>query len=141
MKIIKFRGQRTDNKKWVYGNLMSSSYLPDNILECFIITCFSGGDEGDIIEKFKVIPETVGQYIGRKDKNGTDIYKGDIINWICIGKEGGNTEDIGIEKDMGNSEVFFEECKFMAFTTIPVGHFDTEEIEVIGNKHNNKELL
>jgi len=141
MRIIKFRGQRKDTKEWVYGNLMSSSYLPENVLESYIITCFAGGNEGEIVERFKVIPETVGQFTSLKDKNGKEIYEGDILKWICVGEEGGNTEDIGKLRNMGNSQVIFKDGKFISHITIPVGHFDREEIEVIGNVYENQDMI
>jgi len=130
MREIKFRGQRFKSKKWVYGNLLSSSYLPDNILECFIITCFGGGKECGIIESFKVIPKTVGQYIGRKDKNKKEIYEGDIVS--------------------GNKEVIFGECVFENYFAVNgwtlkdyeenFTQKETSQIEVIGNIYENPEL-
>lgn len=81
------------------------------------------------------------QYTGLKDKNNKEIYEGDILHWITVGKEGGNIEDVGIERDMGNYFVIFKEGKFVVTKpNIPIGHFDAEEIEVIGNIYENPEL-
>lgn len=70
MRESKFRGKRIDNDKWVYGDL---------------IHCY-GADAGRIFIKtftglYEVDPTTVGEYIGLKDNNGTDVWEGDIVEW------------------------------------------------------------
>jgi len=91
--------------------------------------------------EFKVKDVELMQFIGLKDKNGKEIYEGDIIKWISVGEEGGNFEDIGVETDMGNHEVVFKNGKFSTTKPdIPIGHL-IKKIEVIGNKFENPELL
>ena len=66
---ITFRGQRTDNKEWVYWNEFGEYTEP--FLDEFGMHSH--------VSRHDIIPETVGQFTGLKDKNGKKIYDGDII--------------------------------------------------------------
>lgn len=118
MREILFRGKREDNGNWIVGSFHKS------INDCYIIPL------PVVTSKSKVIPETVGQFTGLTDKNGTKIFEGDIItissSCVCM---------TGI--------VEFHDCGFEVheYDTYEVLWYYPDELEVIGNIHDNPEML
>ena len=118
MREILFRGKRIGNGEWITGYLVDSHFI-GNWLLCE-----------------PVIPETVGQYTGLTDKNGKKIYEGDIVTGlfsfgmeiksVVVFQDGA----FGLRWSRGGAE------QFSAFTSIC-----NVEFEVIGNIHDNPELL
>ena len=133
MREIIFRGKRADNGKWVYGSL-----LIDPDLEYYNIIGFNYYNSEDGLEREEfteeVIPETVGQYTGLKDKNGTKIFEGDIVEGLDYTQE---DEGCGI---VGFNDGAFEVSGNNCVGTFHENYWGTD-FEVIGNIYDNIELL
>ena len=137
-----FRGKRVDNDEWVYGYYLyveerNKHYILTGKLQNYQVDCTHPTLTVLGFEWFEVKEETVGQYIGSKDKNGKGIYDGDIIQgFLSYTKE--DRAFIVYEK---------ESMGFVptpAFDEMSGGFFeiqDSKDIEVIGNVYDNPELL
>ena len=147
MREILFREKNVDNGAWVYG-----SFIPD-MLEVFCITDIDGFIKPFSLNKeelteVRVERSTVGQFTGLTDKNGTKIFEGDIIKiidgekiFIASVKFGDyNQPDkilkthIGFYFDIANLASYRKDMGYWFGKTF-------SEIEVIGNIHDNPELL
>lgn len=131
MRPIRFRGKRLIDNKWVYGSLV----------QCLngSVGIFNGGDfQYNTITAIK--KSTVGQFTGLFDKNGKAIYEGDIIKIV----EKFDDENVYTS----NGVVCFEEGiyelqngKHFAYLGWLMHNDDITKLEVIGNIHDNPELL
>ena len=137
-RTIKFRGKRLDNGEWVYGELCTPrlfdskrGYFGEDV-PC--IFC----DEGNV----PIIPATVGQFTGLLDKNGKEIYEGDIIT------VNGQYPRVVLWDKMCWALMPTEYYHDKMFWVMNLQHpgpdwwdLFSNEFEVIGNIYDNPELL
>lgn len=178
MREILFRGKDKYNGEWIEGYyyLSRSKYAGDKSFVSEVHTITTGirevsGAYGEHSETIKssVIPETVGQYTGLTDKNGTKIFEGDILKqkttpefakvnsfeWEHYGivRFGYYDWDEG-EAGYGSMGWYIEPLKSVSIKpkNYHVGHIQAGlnqsdilnkyyPMEVIGNIHDNPELL
>jgi len=130
-RVIKFRGRCTKSNDWVCGDLIhgvghksgNMYILPNKINLAYVKHC-------DPLDGVKVIPETISQFTGLIDKNGIEIFEGDIVIY---------------------SNVFSKDRKYLVpeirdcFLTNEIG-YELEQrsgalCEIIGNVFENPELI
>ena len=133
MRKILFRAKRLDNGGWIHGYYATKG-VDDKTLKHFICeptfdpngSCYCGMF---YLMDYEVNPDTVGQFTNIQDKNGVDIYEGDILTvWIGGYKQGSpyivdNMLELYAEFSHDDSYYLFD------------------KVEVIGNIHDNPELL
>ena len=137
MRTIKFRGKRIDNGKWVYGDLFQPlGHYP-------IIINTEPDNKGKVANiRTGVQKETVGQFTGLTDKNGNEIYEGDILCWS---DDKDRTFPMVVEYRHGAFGIVFTRNYFKSIADNPNFTFnplDTDvDVEIIGNIHDNPELI
>ena len=145
MREILFRGKRTDNGEWVYGYYFKAAHHwhEKGIHEDYIaVDSIQNGGWCNVRTKYPVAPETVGQFTGLTDKNGKKIFEGDICRVcldpeICIGDVIWDSEIASYNIPFNNGKCVLPLDIFIAKNKVG----DKVWIEVIGNIHDNPELL
>lgn len=122
MRTIKFRGKNIETGEWVYGFYTQGGYVKEDgtVKVRHII-------HSDFL--YDVEENTIGQHTGLMDKNGNEIYEGDIYRYD-------NPDSI-------NEVSYCAGGGFVGFDLAPAKHNENMllDVEVIGNIHDNPELL
>ena len=136
MREIVFRAKRKDNGEWVYGSLLIQAGERINKDELTPAEYRILGCRG---ENHLVDPKTVGEYTGLTGGKGTKIFEGDIVKHIQEYEISDKVESIAVIKW---NEAYT--CWSIEYTNGRITAFlgmEYHRIEVIGNIHDNPELL
>lgn len=129
---IKFRGKiafggYNGGDGWIYGNLTGSPTHP------YIQEVKGLGNDFYHLPLTEVIPKSVGQYTGLHDKNGKEIYEGDIVKTLVSRLN--STKN----KKYRNFMIRYDAPHFWnGYDTLLMSEW---KMEVIGNIYDNPELL
>ena len=128
MRNIKFRGKTgtTEGKKWVYGYLYKIKSFFSEDYQYFI--------KNEHLQETSVDEDTIGQYTGLKDRNMKEIYEGDIIQYKDITKGLIRYSEKYAQYVLVNTGTVKDEFE-------PLGDYNMEVFEIIGNEFDNPELL
>lgn len=147
MREILFRG-KTLSGKWVEGIYSPYNWDIDLVRENKpqIIILSENKDDIDDGLWCDIIPETAGQYTGLTDKNGVKIFEGDIVKgtaysattigvivWID------EISSFGVRRVNALNPTAWENSSILR--CVSLGKTDEFAAEVIGNIHDNPELL
>ena len=148
MREILFRAKAVSNKQWVRGSL-----LKDEKGMCYVGTylkiekktglALMAREQGKTHNRFvgmgfvQVDPETVCQFTGMTDKNGVQIFEGDIVEFKRINAMGWTQQRTGDVRYYDELPIFY----IMAITGDAWDWCDCFDIEVVGNIFDDPEFL
>ena len=136
MREIKFRGKCLDGGEWVYGD------YHHRVGGVHCIIDIQPDSQGKVVYVvIQVDADTVGQFTGLSDYDRAEIFEGDIVKYsythpVDIGSFDGPKEQ---EETVIGAVEYRNGCFFIG--VYDIGSFDIDGMEIIGNIHDNPELL
>ena len=145
MREILFRGKADPHyyphiNQWVYGAYIHRTLFYGDPDDSHWIL-YTGEFDCDFYDAARIVPKTLGQYTGFDDKHGNKIFEGDIVKTkygrLCVvvwfSSQVHNGWDLETIKTVEN-------C---AYTQYPDAFdlYKKENLEIVGNIHDNPELL
>lgn len=133
-RTIKFRGKRVSDGRWLYGYYYYKWRTSQNVIHL-------DAQQGvGVDNEFEVTPESVGQFTGLKDKNGKEIFEGDVIRRTISVPE---LDPVSYNEVISFVPGYFNSCKISDKndTGSVLMEYHLHEIEVIGNVTDNPELI
>lgn len=116
---IKFRGKHIEEGRWYHGSL-----IVEDENGCTIV--------GKLFGEVPVDPATVGQFTGLLDKDGREIYEGDVLKHVDYPGGGDFLYEVDISAKKGvaayGPQVYEDADAF-------------HEMQIVGNIHDNPEIL
>ena len=143
-----YRGKRKDNGKWIEGSLLKVTISGETYYFIFCDDFALDGFDVKALSRAIVDPETIGEYSSLPDKNGKRIFEGDVFRVdeddiaVVVFKDG--CFRLEIHGLCGTfTESGFDECGggYGVIECDPIDWYYVRDIEVIGNIHDNPELL
>ena len=135
MREILFRGKRLADSEWVNGYYYTLDWSQTKQPEISHYIWVIGGIS-EVVD-----PETVGQFTGLTDKNGTKIFEGDIIEGHCHSRWRHDVQrcEIAYGRDGFEARHYVQAGGELRYYTYKV--LFSKDVAVIGNIHDNPELL
>lgn len=146
MRETEYRGKSIETKKWIYGGFhkwekrqvcpMGDSLKEDDVSYVITINSFADWNMPRNMQAVEVMPDTVGQYIGRSDKNKKKIYEGDILLTDCWH----TLLIVYFDEDY----LQFRVREVVSSRENSIDYYDNNnnvKIEVVGNIYDNPEML
>lgn len=131
MRTIEFRGKELNTGEWIYGDYSTGGFIHPDATETVRHFIYA-----DML--YDVDPETVGQFTGLYDKDGKEIYEGDILGR----KDGGALLKVEFRHGAFGYEYCGEFHSWAGNHNFTFNPFDTDvDFAIIGNIHDNPELL
>ena len=122
---IKFRGKAVNDGRWLYG-------VPTIDMRAIL-----NDDQPDSPDAYEVDPDTVGQFTGLCDRNGKEIYEGDIMH--RVGES--DNSDVNYFREVVFCDGFFGLHCVILKSSFPLSHYDIEKWDVLGNIFDSPEFL
>ena len=140
MRTIKFRGKSLSGE-WLYGYLYKHGIAPPSDFLCIGQAVLPWKDTVGV---YVVDPETIGQFTGLYDKNGKEIYEGDIVSHPWKDPIFGDLVETG---QFVHSTICFNNGAFVVNYRLQGEYIYLQDfvrlkcLEVVGNIYDNPELL